>query len=80
MRPHSRRYMVPVDEHTPLPPHCHIQPIREIIGADRLIFQDLEDLKEAIRIPKVPEVSEFDCSVFDGVYVTGDIDEAYLDN
>ena len=40
----------------------------------------MEDLKEAIRIPKVPEVSEFDCSVFDGVYVTGDIDEVYLDN
>lgn len=57
-----------------------VEEIREIIGADRLVFQDLEDLKEAIRIPKVPEVSEFDCSVFDGVYVTGDIDEAYLDN
>ncbi|ENU81318.1 amidophosphoribosyltransferase [Acinetobacter sp. ANC 3789] len=57
-----------------------VEEIQEIIGADRLIFQDLEDLKDAIRIPKVPEVSEFDCSVFDGVYVTGDIDEAYLDN
>ncbi|MEB3752783.1 amidophosphoribosyltransferase [Acinetobacter sp. MD2(2019)] len=56
-----------------------VEQIREIIGADRLIFQDLEDLKEAIRIPKVPEVVEFDCSVFDGIYVTGDIDENYLD-
>ena len=34
MRPHSRRYMVPVDEHTPLPPHCHIQPIR-VAGNNR---------------------------------------------
>ena len=34
MRPHSRRYMVPADEHTPLPPHCHIQPIR-VAGNNR---------------------------------------------
>lgn len=54
--------------------------IRQIIGADRLIFQDLDDLKDAIRIPKVPEVQEFDCSVFDGIYVTGDIDDAYLES
>ncbi|MEB3766403.1 amidophosphoribosyltransferase [Acinetobacter sp. MD2] len=58
----------------------NVDEIRDIIGADRLIFQDLEDLKEAIRIPKVPEVAEFDCSVFDGVYVTGDISEQYLDD
>mgnify|MGYP003499518699 FL=1 len=57
-----------------------VEEIRDIIGADRLIFQDLEDLKVAIRTKKVPELQEFDCSVFDGVYVTGDIDEAYLDN
>ena len=56
-----------------------VEEIREIIGADRLIFQDLEDLKGAIRTTKVPELQEFDCSVFDGVYVTGDIDEEYLD-
>lgn len=54
--------------------------IQKIIGADRLIFQDLEDLKDAIRIPKVPAVKEFDCSVFDGVYVTGDINDEYLDS
>ncbi|WP_298143465.1 amidophosphoribosyltransferase [uncultured Acinetobacter sp.] len=57
-----------------------VEEIRDIIGADRLIFQDLEDLKIAIRTKKVPAVQEFDCSVFDGVYVTGDIDDAYLDN
>lgn len=57
-----------------------VDEIRKIIGADRLIFQDLEDLKEAIRIPKVPQVKEFDCSVFDGEYVTGDIDEKYLNH
>ncbi|ESK40151.1 amidophosphoribosyltransferase [Acinetobacter nectaris] len=55
-----------------------VEEIREIIGADRLVFQELDDLKDAIRIPKVPEVQEFDCSVFDGHYVTGDIDLEYL--
>ncbi|MCF8998203.1 amidophosphoribosyltransferase [Acinetobacter nectaris] len=55
-----------------------VEEIREIIGADRLVFQELNDLKDAIRIPKVPEVQEFDCSVFDGHYVTGDIDLEYL--
>ncbi|MFC6051497.1 amidophosphoribosyltransferase [Acinetobacter sp. Ac_877] len=57
-----------------------VEEIREIIGADRLIFQDLEDLKDAVRTTKVPEVKDFDCSVFNGVYVAGGIDEAYLDN
>ena len=57
-----------------------VEEIREIIGADRLIFQDLVDLKTAVKTSKVPAVQEFDCSVFDGVYVTGDIDEQYLTN
>ncbi|MDY6530073.1 amidophosphoribosyltransferase [Acinetobacter faecalis] len=57
-----------------------VEEIREIIGADRLIFQDLEDLKDAVRTTKAPEVKDFDCSVFDGVYVAGGIDEQYLDN
>ena len=56
-----------------------VEEIREIIGADRLIFQDLEDLKGAVRTSKVPALQEFDCSVFDGVYVAGGIDAAYLD-
>ncbi|ANF81547.1 amidophosphoribosyltransferase [Acinetobacter sp. NCu2D-2] len=56
-----------------------VEEIREIIGADRLIFQDLEDLKNAVRTSKVPKLQEFDCSVFDGVYVAGGINEEYLD-
>ena len=55
-----------------------VEEIREIIGADRLIFQDLEDLKNAVRTSKVPDLREFDCSVFDGVYVAGGIDKEYL--
>jgi len=47
------------------------------IGADKLIYQDLTDLIEAVR-KKVPQVSQFDTSVFDGKYVTGDVSDAYL--
>ncbi len=57
-----------------------VEEIRDIIGADRLIFQDLEDLKQAVRTKKVPKLQEFDCSVFDGVYVAGGINEQYLDD
>ncbi|MGH1441029.1 MAG: amidophosphoribosyltransferase [Cellvibrionaceae bacterium] len=48
------------------------------IGADWLIYQDIEDLVEASAEGN-PNVSEFDCAVFDGKYVTGDVDQAYLD-
>jgi amidophosphoribosyltransferase len=48
------------------------------IGADRLIYQDLEDLKKAVR--KVnPGITNFDASCFDGHYITGDITPQYLD-
>lgn len=47
------------------------------IGADRLIYQDLSDLIEAVK-KKVPRLEQFDTSVFDGTYVTGDVSEAYL--
>jgi len=57
-----------------------VEEIREIIGADRLIFQDLEDLKDAVRTTKVPDVKDFDCSVFDGIYISGGIDAQYLDD
>ena len=51
--------------------------IEKIIGADKLIYQDLEDLIETCREGN-PKIKRFDTSVFDGNYVTGDIDEAYL--
>ena len=52
--------------------------VADIIGADRLIYQDLEDLIEAARTGN-PEISEFDTSCFTGDYVTGDISTDYLD-
>ncbi len=47
------------------------------IGADELIFQDLQDLKDAIT-EAAPGLSHFDTSVFDGTYVTGDVTDEYL--
>jgi len=51
--------------------------ICKAIGADRLIYQDLDDLIEAVRHGKA-DVESFDTSVFDGKYVTGDITQDYL--
>lgn len=54
-----------------------IDAIAKEIGADKLFFQELDDLIEAVR-KKVPKITEFDTSVFNGEYITGDIDEKYL--
>ncbi|MFZ1811282.1 MAG: amidophosphoribosyltransferase [Candidatus Nitrotoga sp.] len=48
------------------------------IGADRLIYQDLEDLKTAVRKTN-RDIQYFDASCFDGDYITGDITLEYLD-
>ena len=47
------------------------------IGADKLVYQDLDDLKAAVR--KVnPAIKYFEASCFDGDYITGDITLEYL--
>jgi amidophosphoribosyltransferase len=48
------------------------------IGADWLVYQDLEDLKDGISAGN-PALTDFDRSVFDGRYVTADIDQADID-
>ena len=52
--------------------------VREAIGADRLIYQDLDDLIEAVRKGN-PNIKHFDTSCFSKEYITGDIDDVYLD-
>jgi len=47
------------------------------IGADWLIYQDLEDLIAAAADGN-PKLQRFECSVFNGEYITGDVDEMYL--
>ncbi|NIB41324.1 amidophosphoribosyltransferase [Pseudomaricurvus alkylphenolicus] len=50
----------------------------EEIGADWLIYQDLEDLIEASREGN-ESIEQFDCSVFTGEYVTADVDAGYFE-
>ena len=58
--------------------HGHdVDSICSTIGADGLIFQSLPDLIEAVRLEN-PEIKRFETSVFDGNYVTNDIDQEYL--
>ena len=52
--------------------------IRASIGADWLIYQDLPDLVDSAHEGN-PAIDGFECSVFDGNYVTGDIDGDYLE-
>ena len=49
----------------------------KLIGADWLIYQELGDLIQSASEGN-PEIQQFECSVFDGNYVTSDIDETYL--
>jgi len=51
----------------------------KLIGADGLVYQDLNDLIDACKELN-PEIQQFDCSVFNGEYITGGIDQAYLNN
>lgn len=47
------------------------------IGADALVYQDLDALVRDVQLGN-PDIQQFDCSCFDGRYVTGDITEDYL--
>jgi len=53
------------------------QQVAEYIGADWLIYQDLDDLEAAVRHDKA-KVEHFDTSCFSGRYVTGDVTPEYL--
>jgi amidophosphoribosyltransferase len=55
-----------------------VEEVCELIGADWLVFQDLDDLVRCSRDGN-PAVDGFDCSVFNGEYITGDVDQNYLD-
>lgn len=55
-----------------------VDEISAIIKADGLIYQDLSDLIAAVRDENTSLV-KFETSVFNGEYVTGDINQDYLD-
>ncbi len=55
-----------------------VEEIQELIGADRLIYQDLHGLIRSVRHDN-SDITEFDTSCFSGEYVTGDVTDEYLD-
>jgi amidophosphoribosyltransferase len=57
--------------------HRSEEEVAREIGADALVYQDLEALKEAVRRAN-PRLANFETSCFDGVYITGDITSDYL--
>ena len=52
--------------------------IEHALGCDWLIYQDLPDLIDAVQRGN-PAIRRFDSSCFNGEYVTGDVNQAYLD-
>jgi amidophosphoribosyltransferase len=49
-----------------------VEQVREVIGCDALIYQEVEGMKRAIGALN-PALAGFDASCFDGVYITGDV-------
>lgn len=49
------------------------------IGVDLVIYQTLDDLVQSCRTWN-PSINTFDCSVFTGEYVTGGVDDRYLEH
>jgi amidophosphoribosyltransferase len=55
-----------------------VQDIQEEIGADWLVYLDLEDLRASVQEGN-PEITSYEDSVFTGNYITGDLDNTYFD-
>ena len=58
-----------------------VDEVAQYMGADWLIYQDLQDTYDAVNEAAYPDaklIQRFEDSVFSGDYITGDIDAAYL--
>jgi amidophosphoribosyltransferase len=55
-----------------------IEEIRQFIGADALIYQDVAAMKRVVKALN-PSLDGFEASCFDGVYITGDVTVAEFD-
>jgi amidophosphoribosyltransferase len=55
-----------------------VEEIEQALGIDKLFYQTIEDTIAAAKGGN-DKIKQFDCSCFDGKYITGDIDEAYID-
>jgi amidophosphoribosyltransferase len=51
--------------------------VEKLIGADWLIYQSLDDLIACVA-EENPDLRSFESSIFNGEYVTGDVDQPYL--
>ena len=56
-----------------------IEQIREFIGADALIYQDVDAMKRVVGLLN-PGIVGFEASCFDGQYITGDVTAADLES
>ncbi len=54
-----------------------IKEIQDVIGADGLYFQEINDLEHAVNAQNM-DIKNFECSVFTGDYVTSDVSKEYL--
>ena len=54
----------------------NIDQIADELGVDWLIYQELDDLIDAVNEDN--KIESFDTSCFDGKYITGDVDASYL--
>jgi amidophosphoribosyltransferase len=52
-----------------------VEEVRAFIGADALIYQDVEAMKRVVHALN-PRLAGFEASCFDGHYITGDVSEA----
>jgi amidophosphoribosyltransferase len=49
-----------------------VEEIRDFIGADALIYQDVDAMKRVVQALN-PKITSFEASCFDGVYITSDV-------
>ena len=54
-----------------------VEEIKNFIGADELIYQDIEDLRMAAHVGN-PKITKFEDSVFTGKYCTGNVTKSFL--
>jgi amidophosphoribosyltransferase len=52
--------------------------IRRSVGADALVYQDIESMQQSIR-DLGPHLGRFEASCFNGQYITGNVSPEYLD-
>ena len=57
-----------------------VEEVCQLIGADRLIYQNLEDLYQSVKEGAIApiKIKQFEDSIFTGRYITGDIDQDHL--